>query len=100
MNGRKRWRRLWAPLAIAALVAALALPGSASAQVDCANPGSDPTAAQYCPPTEIPPPTEVPSGGALPFTGLDVVSLLAVALALTGVGVGLRRLTADGGTRS
>jgi hypothetical protein len=31
----------------------------------------------------------------LPFTGLDVVALLAVAVALTSMGLALRRLTAD-----
>ena len=33
--------------------------------------------------------------GGLPFTGLDVVALLAVAVALTSMGLALRRLTAD-----
>ncbi|MGH2981401.1 MAG: hypothetical protein ACRDKV_05100 [Solirubrobacterales bacterium] len=36
---------------------------------------------------------EVVSG--LPFTGLDVVALLAVAVALTSMGLVLRRLAAD-----
>ncbi len=31
--------------------------------------------------------------GGLPFTGLDVVALAAVALALTAVGLGLRQFT-------
>ena len=31
----------------------------------------------------------------LPFTGLDVVALLAVAVALTSMGLALRRLTAE-----
>jgi hypothetical protein len=31
----------------------------------------------------------------LPFTGLDVVALLAVAVALTSMGLALRRLSAD-----
>jgi hypothetical protein len=35
------------------------------------------------------------SVGGLPFTGLDVISLLAVALALTSVGFALRRMTAS-----
>jgi hypothetical protein len=33
--------------------------------------------------------------GGLPFTGLDVVALLAVAVALTSMGLVLRRLTAE-----
>jgi hypothetical protein len=44
------------------------------------------------------PPTSVATpSGTLPFTGLDVVSLLAVALAMTGIGLALRRLAVDGG---
>lgn len=31
----------------------------------------------------------------LPFTGLDVVAMLAVAVALTSMGLALRRLTAE-----
>jgi hypothetical protein len=33
--------------------------------------------------------------GGLPFTGLDVVALLAVAVALTSTGLALRRLAAE-----
>ena len=33
--------------------------------------------------------------GGLPFTGLDVVALLAVAVALTSMGLALRRLTSE-----
>ena len=33
--------------------------------------------------------------GGLPFTGLDVVAMLAVAVALTSMGLALRRLTAE-----
>lgn len=33
--------------------------------------------------------------GGLPFTGLDVVALFAVAVALTSMGLALRRLTAE-----
>jgi hypothetical protein len=53
--------------------------------------GNDPT----------PPAPTAPSGlqkevvGGLPFTGLDVVALLAVAVALMSMGLALRRLTAD-----
>lgn len=40
------------------------------------------------------------SSGSLPFTGLDVGILAIVAVALTGTGLLLRRLTASGVTRS
>lgn len=40
------------------------------------------------------------SSGTLPFTGLDVGILVAVAAALVGTGFVLRRLTASGVTRS
>jgi len=73
---------------------------------------SDPTAAQYDDPLqqvtdssgggggvdETPEPAR--SGlqkevvGGLPFTGLDVIALAAVALALTSMGFALRRMTA------
>jgi hypothetical protein len=33
--------------------------------------------------------------GGLPFTGLDLVALLGVAVALTSLGLGLRRLTTE-----
>jgi hypothetical protein len=33
--------------------------------------------------------------GGLPFTGLDVVALFAVAVALTSMGLALRRLTGE-----
>jgi hypothetical protein len=33
--------------------------------------------------------------GGLPFTGLDVIALAAVAVALTSMGLALRRLTAE-----
>ncbi len=43
---------------------------------------------------------ESSSSGSLPFTGLDVGILALVAVALTGAGLLLRRLTAHGVTRS
>jgi hypothetical protein len=87
----------------------IAVPGAGSA---VAQP--DPTDAQYDDTvTEItdevggaaetgqPPKDPEPSGlqkkvvGGLPFTGLDVIALMAVALALTSLGFALRRLTAE-----
>ncbi|HEX7058356.1 MAG TPA: hypothetical protein VF176_00705 [Solirubrobacterales bacterium] len=112
---------LRAVISIAVLAAALVLPAQAFAQNDCSNVGSDPTAAQYCPPSDVqvgdvntqsnPNPSNNPSsasvpsgtaavttsndGGSLPFTGLDVGILLLVATVLTGTGLALRRLTAS-----
>jgi hypothetical protein len=74
----------------------------------------DPTAAQYdnsvvdvqsagsnsTPNSTSEPPAQQASGlqasviGGLPFTGLDVIALAAVALALTSVGLALRQLSA------
>ena len=91
-----------------AVTAVLALPAQAIATNNCST--TDPTASQYCPPTKV-----IGSGSAsgslsvqgassssssLPFSGLDVISLLAIAAALTGAGLVLRRLTIGGGERS
>ena len=92
-----------------AVTAVLALPAQAIAGDNCST--TDPTASQYCPPTKV-----IGNGGggprarqalratssssSLPFTGLDVISLLAIAAALTGAGLVLRRLTIGGGERS
>ncbi len=61
---------------------------------------ADPTQEQYHPPTQI-----SHGGGAsglektvvsgLPFTGLDLIALLGVAVLLTTMGLALRRLTID-----
>jgi hypothetical protein len=91
-----------------AVTAMLALPAQAIASDNCST--TDPTASQYCPPTKVIG-TGSASGSAsvqgttsssssLPFTGLDVISLLAIAAALTGAGLVLRRLTIGGGERS
>jgi hypothetical protein len=62
--------------------------------------GQSPTADQY---NEVPPPPSTgggdPSGlggnvGPLPFTGFDVIAMLAVALAVTGIGLALQRAVA------
>lgn len=106
-----------AAIATAVLVAAFALPAQAFAGTNCSNVGSDPTQAQYCPPsaaqaggndgtgkfvsTPSPAGTEAAStsGGSLPFTGLDLAVLLAVAAVLTATGLALRRLSASGGRK-
>jgi hypothetical protein len=117
---------LRAVIAMAVLAAAFVLPAQALAQTNCANAGSDPTAAQYCSISGVqtggdgntpkvkdvsnvstssvtPSGTaavETSSSGSLPFTGLDVGILLLVAVVLTGTGLALRRLTASGVHRS
>ena len=154
MSGTVDIRRvLLAVMAAAALVVCLAvLPNQAQAANDCAAAGTDPTAAQYCPPTEPQdecaegtdtngdgkltgsecieqkqsecaegedrngdgvltgsecvepastppaPPAEgtIAEGGTLPFTGNDVLALLAVAAAFIAAGLGLSRLTRAG----
>ncbi|MGI9020013.1 MAG: hypothetical protein ACR2G3_04805 [Solirubrobacterales bacterium] len=78
------------------LVAVLSFPTFAAAQ--------SPTDDQY---DDIPPSVSVESGGGsvdpgglggdvgpLPFTGFDVIAMLAVALAVTGVGLALQRAVA------
>lgn len=101
----------------AIVAAALLLPAQALAQSnDCSQARSDPSAAQYCPQSEVlgvsggseggPTVTSQPtaaqaavtpaeSGSTLPFTGLDVGVLLLAALVLGGTGLALRRFTAS-----
>ena len=79
-------------LAALLLVAMLAFPAFAM--------GQSPTADQYDP--IPPPPINTGDGGSglggnvgpLPFTGFDVIAMLAVALAVTGVGLALQRAVA------
>ena len=94
--------------ALALVTAALAVPGSAFAQDQLANP----SAAQYEPQggvlggtasgssnTGSPSVSRTPSGGgnsqlgSLPFTGMDLVIVAGVALLLTGTGLALHRLS-------
>jgi hypothetical protein len=78
---------------IVALVAALMAPALAGAQQ------VDPTTDQYGSElTQISQQTTPPSDtglgsrvGPLPFTGFDVIAMAAVALAVTGLGLGLQR---------
>ncbi len=106
---------LRAAIATAVLATALVLPVQAFAGNNCSNVGSDPTQAQYCPPSAVqaggnagtgtfastPTPSAAgteaasTSGGSLPFTGLDLAALLAVAAVLTATGLALRRLSAS-----
>jgi hypothetical protein len=106
-NTRRNVRGVKAMLALAAMSLALfVVPGQAFA--------ADPTDAQYGAPVEqvqaglgeaqapgaaeevAVPAEEAEAGPSLPFTGLDIAALGAVALALTGTGVVLRRLTTIG----
>ncbi len=115
MTGTSRIRAgLRAAIATAVLAAAFVLPAQAFAVNNCSNVGSDPTQAQYCPPSDVqaggsagtgafvstPSPAGTKaastSGGSLPFTGLDLAALLAVAVVLTATGLALRRLSASG----
>ncbi len=130
------WRTLRIAVAAAALAVVLIVPTQSQAANDCAAAGSDPTAAQYCPPAppqpieeeherctenaagetgsstnsgnssecqeEVPvsvsetPSTPSSGGGTLPFTGMDVLALLAVAGAFIAVGIALQRLSKTG----
>jgi hypothetical protein len=106
-------RRMRTILALATLSALFLLPGQAFAGDPC----SDATTAQYAneqqqclaaglgggqggaPAQQVSVPQAEAasgSGSALPFTGLDVAALAAVAVALTGTGVVLRRLASIG----
>lgn len=150
MSGTVDIRRvLLAVMAAATLAVVLAVP-QAQAANDCSAAGTDPTAAQYCPPTEpkekectegedkngdgkvvgsectesqnecaegvdsngdgkltgsecqeaasspTPPAGTVSEGGTLPFTGTDVIALLAIAAAFIAVGLALQRLSKTG----
>ncbi len=95
-NARKLKNSISA-VALAVLIAAFAMPGFAAAQ------STGPTSDQYNPPV-----VKITGGGgstgddtgsgglgdpvgSLPFTGFDVIAMLAVALAVTGLGLGLGR---------
>lgn len=86
-------RTLGVLVAVAALLVALAVPFQASADVvvgaDCG-----PTVDQYNPPTNPIDCEEIITGGGggtLPFTGIDIVPLAAIALGLAGAGLLIRR---------
>jgi hypothetical protein len=104
---RKNARTRIAALALTAVIGALvAGPGTAMAQDALSNP----SAAQYQPKSQVEGTTTTGAGavadnssssggsggsstGTLPFTGMDVLVLSAVALALIGTGIALRRLS-------
>jgi hypothetical protein len=108
LRTRMTVRKRFAGLALLAVVGALFVgPATALGQDALSNP----SAAQYEPQSQVQGQTTTGSNdavaatpssgsngggstGSLPFTGLDVMVLAAVALALIGTGVALRRLSA------
>ena len=69
-----------------------------------ASAASDPTQEQYNPVTHVSHGSgasglEKTVVGGLPFTGLDLIALLGVAVLLTTMGLALRRLTVDRDSR-
>jgi hypothetical protein len=83
-TNRRVTRRFTALLAIASLVALLFV----------ASPASAATSAQqgYTPSSRIEQRLD-PKGSKLPFTGLDVLAIVAVGGVLLAVGVGVRKLS-------
>lgn len=85
--------RVRARLLVGLIVAMLAFPAFAGAQ------GSSPTRDQY---KDIPACLDCGSDdvglggnvGPLPFTGFDVIAMVAVALGVTGIGLALQRAVA------
>ena len=84
---RRVTRRLTALLAVASLAALLLVAAPAGAATSAQSGYSD-TAARVQ--QQIDP----KDTGTLPFTGLDVVAVLAVGGALVAVGLGVRKLSA------
>jgi hypothetical protein len=112
MNSKQRHRSIALLGALVLVSAALAVPGSAVAQDQLANP----SAAQYEPQSQVqgnttsgggtgssgssPSVSATPTGGGnnsqigtLPFTGMDLAIVAGVALLLTGTGLALHRLS-------
>ena len=81
------------------VLAFAAMPAIASAQGDGDSLNAGPTSAQYDPANlSLEDSASDPSSGGLndsvgplPFTGFDVIAMLAVALAVTGLGLALQR---------
>jgi hypothetical protein len=109
MNSKQRPRFLALLGALVLVSAAMAIPSSAIAQDQLANP----SAAQYEPQSQVlggtangsgpgssPSVAATPTGGnggqigSLPFTGMDLAIVAGVALLLTGTGLALHRLSA------
>ena len=91
------WKRLVPAVVTAALL--VALPGATAAHA------SSPTSAQYDDQVQLAQQQthqsvtkshDVSTIGALPFTGVDLVILAVLAMALVGAGVAVQRLNATG----
>lgn len=85
-------------IAVAALLVAFALPMQASAQTVLSSGSCDPTDSQYAPPSGAIDCEPISGGGgggtvvsSLPFTGMDILPMAAIALALGGAGLMIRR---------
>jgi hypothetical protein len=106
MNSKRRRHGFTLTGAILLVAVALAVPGSAFAQDQLANP----SAAQYEPQSQVqgtavsgtssPAVANTPTNGggngqigSLPFTGMDLAIVAGVALLLTGTGIALHRLS-------
>lgn len=104
MNSTTRRLRTGAAGLLAIAAIGIGLPVTAGAQQ--IQGGDGPTGDQYDPPVVK---VETAAGGndpgdpsalndnvgPLPFTGFDVIAMLAVALAVTGLGLGLQRAVAN-----
>jgi hypothetical protein len=87
-------------IAVALCAAMICLPAPVAAQESGSGQGNDSVAqGSGIPGTGEPERSREPKaeGGTLPLTGLDVLALAAVALALSSTGFALRRLTAPPG---
>jgi hypothetical protein len=103
VNTTNRKLRTGAAGLIAVVAIGIAAPAASAQQI---NAGGGPTNDQYDPPV-VQVETQAgandpsdPSGltdpvGPLPFTGFDVIAMLAVALAVTGLGLALQRAVAN-----
>jgi hypothetical protein len=94
------FRTRTAGILVATVLCFGAMPAVAGAQGDQGSLNVGPTSAQYDPDTiTFQNQTNDPSAGSglnesvgpLPFTGFDVIAMLAVALAVTGLGLALQR---------
>jgi len=102
-------RNTWRSRISLLLVAAFLVGGLAGAPAALAQATDDPSAAQYDPPlSDEGTASSAASGnsgldsniGSLPFTGMDLLIVLGVALLLTGTGFALRRLSMPPGPRA
>jgi hypothetical protein len=105
-------RNIWRSRISLLLVAAFLVGGLAGAPAALAQATDDPSSAQYDPPVSSDEGTagSAASGGSgsgldsnigsLPFTGMDLLIVLGVALLLTGTGFALRRLSMPPGPRA